>query len=103
MNYGPRKGQDLLLKVPTEKTGLRRRFFLNGVLLRGPGINAGHPIWQLFDNHLKKDVFIGSTTTTTKNYIKIKIQICLAEKVYSLKTKGNNRDTGITKRLGWDT
>lgn len=33
----------------------------------------------------------------------IKIQICLAEKVYSVKTKGNNRDTGITKRLGWDT
>ena len=30
----------------------------------------------------------------------IKIQICLAEKVYSVKTKGNNRDTGITKRLG---
>ena len=33
----------------------------------------------------------------------IKIQICLAEKVYSVKTKGNNRDTGFTKRLGWDT
>ena len=33
----------------------------------------------------------------------IKIQICLAEKVYSVKTKGNSRDTGITKRLVWDT
>lgn len=26
----------------------------------------------------------------------IKIQICLAEKIYSVKTKGNSRDTGIT-------
>ena len=41
----------------------------------------------------------------TKAYheTKIKIQSCLAEKVYSVKTKGNNRDTGITKLLGWDT
>ena len=41
----------------------------------------------------------------TKAYheTEIKIQIFLAEKVYSVKTKGNNRDTGITKRLGWDT
>lgn len=41
----------------------------------------------------------------TKAYheTEIKIQICLAEKVYSVKTKGNNRDTGITKRLGWGT
>ena len=41
----------------------------------------------------------------TKAYheTKIKIQSCLTEKVYSVKTKGNNRDTGITKRLGWDT
>ena len=41
--------------------------------------------------------------TKASHETEIKIQICLAEKVYSVKTKGNNRDTGITKLLGWDT